>query len=81
MSQTTTVSITRDNNGASRNVVLQPINWSKIKRILQSALLITFPIVTIILSVQTDFLFMKEIISGVCVLALLAFVSIAGGRS
>lgn len=81
MSQATSVSISRENHKQSKSVVIQAIDWSKIRLILQSILLVSFPIITIILSIQTDFLFMTEIISGVCIVALLALVRIVGGRS
>lgn len=81
MSQAATVSITRQNNAQSKEIVFKTVNWSRIRVIAQSVLLVFFPLLTIILSVSTDFLYITEIITAVTIFSLVALVRLIGDRS
>lgn len=70
----------RHYNESERNTPVS-INWSKLFYITQCVVLFALPIGAILLSITTNFLFLKEILSATFLLVLILFIKIAGGRS
>lgn len=57
------------------------IQWASLFTTIQYLVLIAIPIATITLSVLSDYLFFKEILSASFLLLLILFIKIAGGKS
>lgn len=65
----------------SQNENSVSINRTRVKMVLQTLLLIAFPAGAIWLSIENDFLFTSEIASATIIIALVAFIRLAGARN
>ena len=56
------------------------INWGRVRMVLQSLLLIAFPVAALWLSVENGFLYTVELASATIIITLVAFMRLAGER-
>jgi hypothetical protein len=57
------------------------INWTRVRMVLQTILLLAFPVGALWLSIENEFLFTTEIAFATIIIALVAFIRLAGAKN